>query len=126
MSAAVRSGYVAANKAAIAAAVPRSDQCSSFRSRSVHDRSHIIHSFLERGRTEHRIRDTGASLIEEEDARDRGERSVVVPPALELPAVVDVGEGTRNDHEVEWPRAEHLVPDIDVPCCGRSTLSSRP
>ena len=82
-------------------AVPRTDQCSSFRARGVHDRSHIIHPFLERGRTEHGIRDTGASLVEEEDARNGGERSVVVPPALELPAVVDVREETRNDHEVE-------------------------
>ena len=95
-------------------AVPRSDQCGSFRAHGVHDRSHIIHPFLERGRTEHRIRDAGASLIEEEDARDRGERSVVVSPALEFPAVFDVREGSRDDHEVEWARAEHLVPDVDV------------
>ena len=82
-------------------AVPRTDQCSSFRARGVHDRSHIVHPFLERGRTEHGIRDPGASLVEEKDARERGERSVVVPPALELPAVVDVREEARNDHEVE-------------------------
>ncbi len=90
----------------------------------VHDRSHVVHSLLERGRAGHGIRDAGTALVEEQHAREGREGTVVVAPALELPAEVDVRQESRHHHQVERAFTEGLVPDEDVATSGVACLGN--
>ena len=82
----------------------------------VHHRSYVVHALVERGELieRHGIRESGAALVEEDQAAERRKPTEEPGDARLLPEVLDVGDPAMNEYEVDRALARDLVRDVDV------------
>ena len=96
------------------AALRGAEHRRSLRADRVHHGSHVVHPLLERRQVtlRDRIRHPGAALVEEDEARERGEPLEAVDEARKLPRQLDVRHPPRDVHEVGRSLADHLKRDV--------------
>jgi hypothetical protein len=89
----------------------------TIRARGVHDRSDVVHAYLERG-PGNTVRHPGSALVEKEQAANRCEPGEEPRLGRVLPNELYVMGQTRDEDQVERPFADHLVGDVDVAASG--------
>ena len=80
----------------------------------IHDRAYVVHARLEVGHAGWPVGQTGAALVEADQACDRAEPFEEVRVARLLPVLLEVGDEAGEEHEVDRPVAGHLVGDAEV------------
>jgi hypothetical protein len=80
----------------------------------VHDRADVIHPRLEVRQPDRAIGQSGAALVEADQAGERAEPVQHVRRGRVRPVVVEVRHEAGNEDEVERPVAGHLVGDVHV------------
>ena len=80
----------------------------------IHHRLHVVHPLLQRGWAAHGVRQAGATLVEDHDARKRAEPLEQVGNLRHLPVVLDVRDEARDEDQIQVSLAEHLVRDVSV------------
>ena len=80
----------------------------------IHDRAHVVHARLEVGHAGWPVGQTGAALVEPDQACDRAEPFEEVRVARLLPVLLEVGDEAGEEYEVDRPVAGHLVGDAEV------------
>jgi hypothetical protein len=81
--------------------------------RCVHDRANVVHACLERRYAGKAVGHTGAALVEEEQAAERGEPAEELPRRSLPEQLHVVGQGGDVD-QVERSLAHYLVGDVHV------------
>ena len=89
-----------------------SDQHGSLGPGTVQHRAQIVRSHVEVRRPEHAIGETGASLVEQDDAREGGQalEEPSAPRGLELD--LEVPRHPERVHEIERSVASYLIGDV--------------
>ena len=84
------------------------------RSSGVHDRHEVVHALFQRGELLHWIRETSAAPVEEDQPREARQPLEERAEGRLFPRILDVGDPTGNEHQIDVPMAYHLVGDVDV------------
>ena len=80
----------------------------------VHDRAHVVHAGLEVGDAGHAVGQSGAALVEQDQAGEGSEPAEERRLPLVRPDELDVRDRAGNPDQVEGPVAQHLVGDRDL------------
>jgi hypothetical protein len=89
----------------------------------VHHGTHVVHPLLEGWHALHRVRKPGAALVEDDQARERGELLEEARDRRVLPVPLEMTEEARHVHEVDRPLAQHLIGDARVAATGIPRLA---
>jgi hypothetical protein len=84
----------------------------------VHHRSDVVHPRLEGGDVAKSIREAHATLVEEDDARERRETLHEADEERLLPNGGQLGERSSNEDQVDRTGADDLVGDAHVTASG--------
>ena len=80
----------------------------------VEDGDRVAHLVLEARRRPDPLGQAGPAAIEQDEARERGVALEEAAQARQLPHVLDLGDPTRQEQQVERALADHLVGDAHV------------
>ena len=90
------------------------EQRRALGSGGVHDRPHVVDPLLESRRLRDRVGQPGAALVEDDQARERGEPLEEVGERGHVPEELEVGGEAEHQDEVDRPVADDLVGDRGV------------
>jgi hypothetical protein len=94
------------------------EQRCALRTGRVHHRAHVVHALFESRNSREPIRQAGAALVEQDQAREAGEAGKEFRVCRVLPGNVEVRDKARHINYVERPVADDLVGDVDVAAFG--------
>jgi hypothetical protein len=98
------------------AAFGRAEDGCAFRANRVEDGAHVVHSLLERRESivGHAVGEARSTLVEQDQARERGEPVQEVRVLRDFPALLDVRDPPWDPDQVEGLVADDLVGDADL------------
>ena len=97
-------------------ALRHAEQHGALGARGLHHRAHVVHALLERRELvdRHRIGETGAALVEEDQPRHRREPREEAREQRLVPEPFEVRDPAHDEDQVDRTRAHDLIGDVDV------------
>ena len=116
----MRSGWAAAKASAMSPPPMFGDQCGPFGADLVEDDAQVLHPFVDRRqrRRRHRVRQTGAPLVEHDQPPERGESLPETGQRGDVPLGLHVAEPLIDEQHIERARPEDLVRQVEVASSG--------
>ena len=94
------------------------EERGAFGAGRVHHRAHVVHALFEMGDADMPVGETGAALVEQNQAGKSSEAGKEMGTTRIFPKQLDIGDKTRNEDQVEPAAADHLVGDVDIAALG--------
>ena len=92
----------------------------------MHHGPDIIHALFQRGVGRRPVRQSRVTLVEEDQAAERGQTVKEAGRLGVFPQQIEVAHRPRHEHDVAFALSEHLVGDVDVPVLGVQSLRLGP